>query len=201
MLKRVYMPDPANVMHRYSHQLSGGQQQRVIIAMAMLNKPSLLIMDEPTTALDVTVEATVLDLVEDLKKDFDTGILFISHNLGVVARVSDKLCVMYAGEIVERGPVKEIFKHPSHPYTKGLLRCVPKLGDDKLSSRLYPIRGRVPPPLQRPENACIFEPRCDYRTDECTQARPELLMPTNCFQRLMKPLNYRVRLRKTSPHC
>lgn len=174
MLKRVYMPDPDDIMTRYSHQLSGGQQQRVIIAMAMLNKPSLLIMDEPTTALDVTVEATVLDLVEDLKKDFDTGILFISHNLGVVARVSDKLCVMYAGQLVERGSVIDIFRNPSHPYTKGLLRCVPKLGSDKLSSQLYPIRGRVPHPLDRPENVCIFEPRCDYRTEECRKARPQL---------------------------
>ncbi len=172
MLKRVYMPDSENVMTRYTHQLSGGQQQRVIIAMAMLNRPALLIMDEPTTALDVTVEATVLDLVEDLKKDFDTGILFISHNLGVVARVSDKLCVMYAGQVVERGPVRDIFRNPSHPYTKGLLRCVPVLGDDKASSRLYPIRGRVPHPLKRPKDACIFEPRCDYRTEECRQICP-----------------------------
>lgn len=175
MLKRVYMPDPANVMNRYSHQLSGGQQQRVIIAMAMLNKPALLIMDEPTTALDVTVEATVLDLVEDLKKDFDTGILFISHNLGVVARVSDKLCVMYAGQIVEQGAVTDIFRNPSHPYTKGLLRCVPILGEDKASSQLFPIRGRVPPPLKRPKDACIFEPRCDYSTAECTKALPGLV--------------------------
>ncbi len=174
MLKRVYMPDSADVMQRYSHQLSGGQQQRIIIAMAMLNEPSLLIMDEPTTALDVTVEATVLDLVEDLKKDFDTGILFISHNLGVVARVSDKLCVMYAGQIVERGAVGDIFKNPSHPYTKGLLRCIPKLGADKVSSQLFPIPGRVPHPLTRPDNACIFAPRCDYRTDICTKSRPEL---------------------------
>ncbi len=175
MLKHVYMPDPANVMNRYSHQLSGGQQQRVIIAMAMLNKPALLIMDEPTTALDVTVEATVLDLVENLKKEFDTGILFISHNLGVVARVSDKLCVMYAGQIVERGAVTDIFRNPSHPYTKGLLRCVPILGEDKASSQLFPIQGRVPPPLMRPKNACIFEPRCDYSTEECTKALPGLV--------------------------
>ena len=174
MLKRVYMPDASDVMNRYPHQISGGQQQRIIIAMAMLNKPSLLIMDEPTTALDVTVEATVLDLVEDLKKDFDTGILFISHNLGVVARVSDHLCVMYAGQIVERGPVADIFRRPSHPYTQGLLRCVPKLGDDKGGSTLYPIRGQVPPPLKRPLNACVFEPRCDYATEKCKQARPEL---------------------------
>lgn len=174
MLERVYMPDAADVMNRYPHQISGGQQQRVIIAMAMLNKPSLLIMDEPTTALDVTVEATVLDLVEDLKKDFNTGILFISHNLGVVARVSDHLCVMYAGQIVERGPVTDIFRQPSHPYTKGLLRCVPQLGDDKSSSSLHPIQGQVPHPLQRPDNACVFEPRCDYATESCTQARPVL---------------------------
>ena len=174
MLERVYMPDAADVMNRYPHQISGGQQQRVIIAMAMLNKPSLLIMDEPTTALDVTVEATVLDLVEDLKKDFNTGILFISHNLGVVARVSDHLCVMYAGQIVEQGPVTEIFRQPSHPYTKGLLRCVPKLGDDKSSSSLHPIRGQVPHPLQRPANACVFEPRCDYATERCIQSRPDL---------------------------
>ncbi len=178
MLKRVYMPDPESVMYRYSHQLSGGQQQRVIIAMAMLNKPALLIMDEPTTALDVTVEATVLDLVEDLKKDFDTGILFISHNLGVVARVSDKLCVMYAGQVVERGAVKDIFRNPSHPYTKGLLRCVPKLGEDKASSQLYPIRGRVPHPLDRPTDACIYEPRCDYATSDCKQSLPGLMEVT-----------------------
>ncbi len=106
MLERVYMPDAANVMNRYVHMISGGQQQRVVIAMALLNNPSLLIMDEPTTALDVTVEAAVLDLVEDLKKDFNTGIIFITHNLGVVAKVSERLCVMYAGEMVEQGPIE-----------------------------------------------------------------------------------------------
>jgi peptide/nickel transport system ATP-binding protein len=115
MLKRVYMPDAGNMMTRFPHQLSGGQQQRAVIAMAMLNNPSLLLMDEPTTALDVTVEAAVLDLVADLKKDFNTGIIFITHNLGVVARVSDKICVMYAGEMVERGLISEVFNaaHPS----------------------------------------------------------------------------------------
>ena len=105
MLERVYMPDPGNVMKRYPHMISGGQQQRVVIAMALLNNPSLLIMDEPTTALDVTVEAAVLELIEDLKKDFNTGIIFITHNLGVVAKVSDRLLVMYAGEMVEKGPI------------------------------------------------------------------------------------------------
>src|SRR5690349_8356098 len=122
MLGRVYMPDPAKVLERYPHQISGGQQQRVVIAMALLNNPALLIMDEPTTALDVTVEAAVLDLIADLRRDFDTAILFISHNLGVIARVSDRVGVMYAGELVELAATKELFVNPRHPYTQGLLR-------------------------------------------------------------------------------
>ncbi len=172
MLKRVRMPDVENVMIRYPHQISGGQQQRVVIAMAMLNNPALLIMDEPTTALDVTVEAAVLDLLEELKKDFNAANIFITHNLGVVARVSDYLCVMYAGQMVERGPLAEIFRNPRHPYTMGLLACVPRLGDSKLESLLEPIRGRVPPPAERPKDECIFAPRCDYATEECREARP-----------------------------
>lgn len=174
MLKRVNMPDPENVMIRYTHQISGGQQQRVVIAMAMLNNPALLIMDEPTTALDVTVEAAVLDLIEELKNDFRAANIFITHNLGVVARVSDQLCVMYAGQLVERGPVREIFRDPRHPYTMGLLACVPKLGESKFESLLHPIRGRVPPPAERPKDECIFAPRCDYATDECREACPSL---------------------------
>jgi peptide/nickel transport system ATP-binding protein len=174
MLDRVYMPDAANVMRRYPHQISGGQQQRVVIAMALLNDPALLIMDEPTTALDVTVEAVVLDLIEDLKRDFDTGILYITHNLGVVARVCDQVGVMYAGELVERGSVESIFARPLHPYTQGLMRCVPRLGTTKESSRLYPIRGRVPAPRDRPKAACIFAPRCDYATEVCRNERPLL---------------------------
>jgi peptide/nickel transport system ATP-binding protein len=173
MLDRVYMPDPANVMQRYPHQLSGGQQQRVVIAMALLNGPALLIMDEPTTALDVTVEAAVLDLIAGLQKDFDTSILYISHNLGVVARVSHEVSVMYAGEIVERASCNEIYLDPAHPYTQGLMRCVPRLGQDKRSSFLYPIRGRVPSPANLPPG-CIFEPRCDYARDECRQKKPDL---------------------------
>ena len=174
MLDRVYMPDASNVMKRYPHQVSGGQQQRVVIAMALLNNPALLIMDEPTTALDVTVEAVVLDLIEDLKRDFDTGIIYITHNLGVIARVADQVGVMYAGEMVERAAVEEIFADPRHPYTQGLIRCVPKLGTSKESSRLYPIRGRVPAPKDRPKGACIFAPRCDYATDRCRNERPSL---------------------------
>ncbi len=174
MLERVYMPDATNVMGRYPHQISGGQQQRVVIAMALLNNPALLIMDEPTTALDVTVEAVVLDLIEDLKRDFDTAIVYITHDLGVVARVCDYVGVMYAGEIVERGAVETIYGHPLHPYTQGLMRCVPKLGATKESSILYPIRGRVPAPKDRPKGACIFAPRCDYATDRCHNERPLL---------------------------
>jgi peptide/nickel transport system ATP-binding protein len=173
MLRRVYMPDPARVMERYPHQISGGQQQRVIIAMAMLNNPALLVMDEPTTALDVTVEAAVLDLVADLRRDYDTAILFISHNLGVIARVSDRVGVMYAGEVVELAPVAQIFAQPAHPYTQGLIRCLPKLGNSKSSSVLYPIRGRVPPPDRLPPG-CVFEPRCDYARDACRETRPAL---------------------------
>jgi peptide/nickel transport system ATP-binding protein len=173
MLKRVYMPDPEDVMVRFPHQLSGGQQQRVVIAMALLNDPALLIMDEPTTALDVTVEAAVLDLISELRRELDTAIMYISHNLGVVARVCDKVGVMYAGEMVERASVEEIFLRPLHPYTQGLMRCVPKLGTTKASSYLYPIRGRVPSPTSLPPG-CIFEPRCDYARDRCRNQHPEL---------------------------
>lgn len=175
MLDRVYMPDPAHVMRRYPHQLSGGQQQRVVVAMALLNDPALLIMDEPTTALDVTVEAAVLDLIAGLQKDFDTAIMYISHNLGVVARVSSRVAVMYAGELVERAPVAEIYLRPYHPYTQGLMRCVPRLGQDKRSSYLHPIRGRVPSPSSLPPG-CVFEPRCDYAREQCRTSKPELRM-------------------------
>ncbi len=175
MLDRVYMADPANVMQRYPHQLSGGQQQRVVIAMALLNGPALLIMDEPTTALDVTVEAAVLDLIAGLQKDFDTAIMYISHNLGVVARVSHEVSVMYAGQIVEQAPVEDIYLHPRHPYTQGLMRCVPRLGQDKRSSFLYPIRGRVPSAANLPPG-CIFEPRCDYAREECRRRKPDLCL-------------------------
>jgi len=173
MLEQVYMPDAANMLNRFPHQISGGQQQRVVIAMALLNNPALLIMDEPTTALDVTVEAAVLDLIADLRKNFDTAIMYITHNLGVVARVSTRVGVMYAGEIVERGTVEQIYENPQHPYTQGLLRCVPKLGTDKSSSLLYPIRGRVPPPNNRPVG-CIYGPRCDYIQERCREERPGL---------------------------
>ncbi|MCA9942207.1 MAG: ABC transporter ATP-binding protein [Ardenticatenaceae bacterium] len=178
MLERVYMPDAANVMKRYPHQISGGQQQRVVIAMALLNNPALLIMDEPTTALDVTVEAAVLDLIAELRRDFDTAIMYITHNLGVVARVCTRVGVMYAGEMVERAEIQQLFKEPQHPYTQGLIRCVPKLGADKAGSVLYPIRGRVPPPNNRPMG-CMYSPRCDYAQDRCHDERPQLRLMEN----------------------
>ncbi len=173
MLEQVHMPDPANVMRRFPHQISGGQQQRVVIAMALLNDPALLIMDEPTTALDVTVEAAVLDLVAELQQKFDTAIMYISHNLGVVARVSDKVGVMYAGTLVERASVETIYLHPAHPYTLGLMHCVPRLGMDKSSSYLHPIRGRVPSPKNLPPG-CVFEPRCDFARPLCREKRPDI---------------------------
>ena len=123
MLDRVHMPDPRTVMERYRHQLSGGQLQRVVIAMALLTNPALLVMDEPTTSLDVTVEAGILDLIDELKREFGVTILFISHNLGVISRVTDRVAVMYSGELVEQGPVRNIFRNPQHPYTAALLRC------------------------------------------------------------------------------
>ena len=178
MLERVYMPDAANVMKRYPHQISGGQQQRVVIAMALLNNPALLIMDEPTTALDVTVEAAVLDLISELRRDFDTAIMYITHNLGVVARVCTRVGVMYAGEMVERAEIQQLFESPQHPYTQGLIRCVPKLGADKSESILYPIRGRVPPPNNRP-TGCMYGPRCDYAQDRCVNERPQLRIMQN----------------------
>ncbi len=172
-LKRVYMPDVEGVMRRYPHQLSGGQQQRVLIAMAMLNNPALLIMDEPTTALDVTVEAAVLDLIAELKEKYHTATLYISHNLGVVARISDRVAVMYAGEVIEYAPTATIFKHPVHPYTIGLMRCLPDVDAPKGTRTLIPIRGQVPRLDQIPRG-CVFSPRCEYQHAECANERPQL---------------------------
>jgi len=173
-LKRVYMPDPEAVMLRFPHQLSGGQQQRVLIAMAMLNNPSLLIMDEPTTALDVTVEAAVLDLIAELQERYHTATLYISHNLGVVARVSHKVAVMYAGEIVELADTHTIYRSPMHPYTMGLMRCLPDVDAPKGTRTLHPIEGRVPSPNNLPVG-CIFSPRCELAQPDCMLQHPELV--------------------------
>ncbi|HTW27724.1 MAG TPA: ABC transporter ATP-binding protein [Acetobacteraceae bacterium] len=160
-LADVHLPDPDSVMRRYPHQLSGGQKQRVVIAMALLANPSLLLLDEPTTGLDVTVEAAVLDLVNELRVKYRTALFYISHNLGVIARVCDRIAVMYAGEIVEDAPARALFADPQHPYTRGLLSSIPRLGADKRSAPLRPIPGSVPVPGQA-RQGCGFAPRCPH---------------------------------------
>ncbi len=174
MLNRVGMPDPEAVVERYAHQLSGGMLQRVLIASALTTDPELLIMDEPTTALDVTTEAVILDLVQELLGSVRHAVLFITHNLGVVARVCDTVGVMYAGEVVEEGPVKTVFKQPLHPYTVGLLGAVPRLTAGKADLELVAIPGFIPRPDALPPG-CIFAPRCPMVIDECRAARPQLV--------------------------
>ena len=185
MLERVRMPDPPAIMERYCHQLSGGQQQRVLIAMALLTNPALLIMDEPTTGLDVTVEAEILDLIGELKRELDTAILFISHSFGVISRVADRVAVMYAGELVEQAPVRDIFLDPQHPYTVGLLGCVPKISAAGQRGALSPIRGRVPA-LHESLPGCVFESRCERARDRCRMEHPGIRQardghPVRCF--------------------
>ncbi|UWQ73080.1 ABC transporter ATP-binding protein [Leisingera sp. M658] len=157
----VRLPDPERMLNSFPHQLSGGQQQRIVIAMALMSKPSLLILDEPTTALDVTVEAAVVELVKDLGKKYGTSMLFISHNLGLVLETCDRLCVMYSGEAVERGSIADVFDEMQHPYTQALFRSIPLPGADKNSRPLVAIPGNFPLPHERP-NGCNFGPRCDY---------------------------------------
>ncbi len=157
----VKLPDPARILNSYPHQLSGGQQQRIVIAMALMSKPSLLILDEPTTALDVTVEAAVVELVKELGKKYGTSMLFISHNLGLVLETCDRLCVMYSGEAVETGSIEDVFDKMQHPYTQALFRSIPLPGADKTSRPLVAIPGNFPLPHERPPG-CNFGPRCDY---------------------------------------
>ena len=160
----VRLPDPDRIMNSYPHQLSGGQQQRIVIAMALMSKPALLILDEPTTALDVTVEAGIVDLVKDLGEKYGTSMLFISHNLGLILDVCDRLCVMYSGEAVETGNVAEVFENMRHPYTQALFRSIPLPGADKNTHPLVAIPGNFPLPHERPKG-CNFGPRCDYFKD------------------------------------
>ena len=161
VLQDVRMPDPEQIMRRYPHQISGGQQQRIVIAMALLSNPALLLLDEPTSSLDATVEAAVVDLLAELRQKYDTALLYISHNLGLILRVCDRVGVMYSGEIVEDGPVRDLFIHPRHPYTSGLIACIPTLGETKEARTLVPIRGQVSLPNARPAG-CFFGPRCDH---------------------------------------
>ncbi len=172
MLEKVRISDPAGVMNRYPHQLSGGMLQRVVIAMALAAEPSLLILDEPTTALDATVEAEVLDLISALKREFGTSVLFISHNLGVIAKMCDRVGVLYAGELVEEGPARQVFDDPRHPYTVGLLRCIPRRDTLKGREMLDTIPGFLPAPGEITEG-CIFADRCGLVEDRCrTEAPP-----------------------------
>ncbi|MFN4277843.1 MAG: ABC transporter ATP-binding protein [Ferrovibrio sp.] len=171
MLRKVKIPAPEKRIDDYPHQLSGGMRQRVMIAMALACGPELLIADEPTTALDVTVQAQILDLLRELQRDLGTAILLISHDMGVIAEMADEVAVMYAGRIVEKAPVERLFAEPQHPYTIGLLGSIPRL--DVTREHLPAIQGSVPDPMNPPPG-CRFNPRCPFADAECRQAVPEL---------------------------
>lgn len=172
MLKKVGIPDPPRVLKNYPHQLSGGMSQRVMIAMALSNDPKLLIADEPTTALDVTIQAQILDLMKKIQKEEGSSVLLITHDLGVVAEMCSRVIVMYAGKIVEEAPVEVLFANPSHPYTQGLIASVPKIGS---GVKVLPsIPGSVPDLASMP-TGCRFAPRCKYATDKCREKEPELV--------------------------
>jgi oligopeptide/dipeptide ABC transporter ATP-binding protein len=172
LLERVRVPAAEQRAKDYPHQLSGGMRQRTMIAMGLANQPAVLIADEPTTALDVTVQAQILELLRDLNNELRTSIIMITHNLGVVAGLCTRVIVMYAGQIVEEGPVDDIFDHPQHPYTWALLRSVPRI-DALRSERLRSIEG-LPPDLIRPPAGCRFHPRCPFRVDRCFHEEPPL---------------------------
>jgi oligopeptide/dipeptide ABC transporter ATP-binding protein len=172
-MNEVAIPDPARRARDYPHQLSGGMRQRVMIAMAIVNRPQLLIADEPTTALDVTIQAQILDLLAELRVKFGLAMLFISHDLAVVSQVADRVAVMYAGNLVELGSKRDIFDAPAHPYTRGLLHAVPDLKTDR-TRPLRTIEGSVPP-LQAMPSGCAFEPRCDFRVPACARDMPPLV--------------------------
>jgi len=172
-LEAVSMPDPSLALAKYPHQMSGGQLQRVVIAMALACRPKLLIADEPTTALDVTVQAQIIALLRKLAREQDLAILFITHNLGVVASLCDRVAVMYAGEVVESGPVGEVFKRPAHPYTLKLMGTVPKLGQGPQALGFIP--GQVPN-MAAPPAGCAFNPRCERATGRCNHAAPRVVI-------------------------
>ncbi|MBB5179646.1 oligopeptide transport system ATP-binding protein [Planomicrobium koreense] len=169
LLRQVGIPNPEKRLNQYPHELSGGMRQRVMIAMALSCHPSLLIADEPTTALDVTIQAQILDLIKDLKEKLNMGVLMITHDMGVVAEVADRVMVMYAGKKIEEGPVEEIFTNPSHPYTLGLLHSVPNVDDPEFE--LEPIPGNMPG-LNEQISGCRFHPRCKFAMDKCKVTEP-----------------------------
>jgi len=173
MLHKVRIPNPSRRAREYPHQMSGGMRQRVMIAMALACSPALLIADEPTTALDVTVQAQILALMDELQEQYHTSILMITHDLGVIAETAEEVVVMYAGMIVEHGSVEDIFNRPAHPYTRALLRSIPKIDQIRRGQKLEPIEGNVPSPLGYPRG-CRFHPRCKYRTAECIAEIPPM---------------------------
>ncbi|HRU33217.1 MAG TPA: ABC transporter ATP-binding protein [bacterium] len=174
MLDKVGIPSPEKRIDEYPHQLSGGMRQRIMIAMALSCNPSLLIADEPTTALDVTIQAQILELMKALQKDFNTSIMIITHNLGVVAELANEVMVMYLGEVVEHGNVKDIFKKRLHPYTNGLFKSTPHLGKNA-KQPLTPIQGSVPEPINLPKS-CRFLPRCNFRFERCDEDPPLFIL-------------------------
>ena len=171
MLKRVGIADAEKRFNQYAFELSGGMRQRAMIAMALSTKPKLLLADEPTTALDVTIQAQVINLMKDIIKEFNMGVIFITHDLGVIAQVADDVAVMYLGSVVERGPVNEILKNPKHPYTRGLLNALPDINN--LDAPLTPIPGNIPSPLERP-SGCVFRTRCPNPTHDCKEGNIEM---------------------------
>lgn len=171
MLARVGISDASKRFKQYAFELSGGMRQRAMIAMALSTNPKLLIADEPTTALDVTIQAQVIDLMKDLVADFGMGIIFITHDLGVIAQTADRVAVMYLGRLVEQGSVRDVIRNPSHPYTQGLLNALPKLED--LDAPLTPVAGDIPSPLERPRG-CVFHTRCPLVESRCSQAVPPM---------------------------
>jgi oligopeptide/dipeptide ABC transporter ATP-binding protein len=171
-LGQVGIPDPERRLKQYPHQFSGGMLQRVMIAMALSCNPKLIIADEPTTALDVTIQAQILDLMKDLSREYGVSLLIITHNLGVVARYADRVNIMYAGKIIERGTARDIYRNPGHPYTIGLLNSVPRL-DLPRTEKLDPIEGQ-PPDLLHPPAGCAFRERCRFAVDRCAEETPPL---------------------------
>ena len=164
------LPEPGTLYRKYPHELSGGMLQRAMVAAAIISEPKLLICDEPTTALDVTIQAQIFELMEKLKREHDTAIMLITHDMGVVSELADDVAVMYMGSIVERGSVREVLKYPAHPYTAALLRSIPILHKGR-GQRLEPIRGSTPDPYDRPKG-CQFAPRCDFCCEKCRQEMP-----------------------------
>tara|TARA_Y100001978_G_scaffold168060_1_gene156385 strand:+ start:333 stop:1313 length:981 start_codon:yes stop_codon:yes gene_type:complete len=171
MLNRVGIADAEKRFNQYAFELSGGMRQRAMIAMALSTMPKLFLADEPTTALDVTIQAQVIDLIKDIIREYQMGVIFITHDLGVIAQVADEVAVMYLGRIVEKGPVNEILKNPKHPYTKGLLEALPDINN--LDAPLKPIPGNIPSPLDRP-TACVFRTRCPNPCDNCREGKTEM---------------------------